>query len=183
MYLTIENDEDRIKIEQIYSKYKDCLYWVAYNILHDRMLSEDAVHETIIRAMGHIHNIDDINSYKTVIFLVIICRNVSIDIYRKNKKIWENECTMEDIEMFESGNENDPLEIYITNESVKGLIDTIKQLNGKYGDVLLLKYVSECSNKEIMSLLNISYDAVIKRVERGRVMLAKAMEKEEQYEN
>lgn len=129
------------------------------------MLSEDAVHETIIRAMGHLHNIDEDDYFKTAMFLVVICRNISIDIYRRNKRIWKRESAVEDIEDYEVSGESNPLEIYYTNENLKGLINIIKQFDEIYSDVLILKYIAECSNEEISQLLNIPNATVRKRVE------------------
>lgn len=178
MYFTTEKDEGRIKIERIYFEHRNRLYWTAYKILNDKMLSEDAVHETIIRAMGHLHKIDENDNYKTAMFLVIICRNISIDIYRKNKRIWSKEFTTEDCEIYWKKNEDNPLDMYINNESVRRLINTIKQLDEKYRDILMLKYISECSNEEISQLLNIPNATVRKRAERGRAMLIRIVEKD-----
>lgn len=178
MYFTREKDERKIKIERIYSEHRNRLFWTAYKILNDKMLSEDAVHETIIRAIGHLHKIEETNSYKTAMFLVIICRNIAIDIYRKNKRICSREFTTEDSEFYWRKNEDNPLDMYITNESLRQLINTIKQLDKMYSDILMLKYISECSNEEISQLLNLPNATVRKRAERGRTMLIQIIEKD-----
>lgn len=41
----LETEEDKSKFEQIYSKYKQIMFFVANRILRDEYLSEDAVHQ------------------------------------------------------------------------------------------------------------------------------------------
>lgn len=178
MLKKLDNNEDRIKIERLYSEYRDKLYGVAYNILNDQMYAEDAVHDTIVRITKHLHKIDENNRSKTTMFLVIICRNIAIDIYNKNKRMWKREISIDEIEVYEDKSEHNPLNIYICNESIRILIDGIKQLKSIYSDVMLLKYVSECDNGEISKLLAISQATVRKRLERGREMLKEKLEKE-----
>ncbi|MDE6092803.1 MAG: RNA polymerase subunit sigma-24, partial [Ruminococcus sp.] len=50
IYLSIlETAEDKIKFEDFYTKYRQKMYAIAYNILHNVEDSEDAVHEAIIQ--------------------------------------------------------------------------------------------------------------------------------------
>lgn len=46
IYLSILTDEQsRSKLENIYKMYKNLMYYVAYQILHSKPDSEDAVHQ------------------------------------------------------------------------------------------------------------------------------------------
>ena len=47
--MTIENYEERLKIEQLYYKYRNLIYKVSYNILQDKYMAEDAISETFER--------------------------------------------------------------------------------------------------------------------------------------
>ena len=47
--MTIENYEERLKIEQLYYKYRNLIYKVPYNILQDKYMAEDAISETFER--------------------------------------------------------------------------------------------------------------------------------------
>ena len=47
--MTIEDYEERLKIEQLYYKYRNLIYKVSYNILQDKYMAEDAISETFER--------------------------------------------------------------------------------------------------------------------------------------
>ena len=44
----IESPEDQSKFEEIYLKYKQTMYAVAYDILHNPQDAEDAVHHAFL---------------------------------------------------------------------------------------------------------------------------------------
>ena len=112
--------------------------------------------------------------------MVIICKNIAIDIYNSNKKISKIEVMGDELDFIGTDSDNNPLNILITNESIRILIDSIKQLNPIYRDVLLLKYDSCLSNEEIAHLLQISQAVVRKRLERGKKLLIKFIERNEE---
>ena len=60
--LHIEEENDRIKFEKIYSLYKNKMWYAANQILSDAYLSEDAVHNAFI---GIAKNIIRISSAET----------------------------------------------------------------------------------------------------------------------
>jgi DNA-directed RNA polymerase specialized sigma subunit, sigma24 homolog len=87
IYLSLlDTEEDISKFEEIYNTYKKQMYYTANNILKDSHLAEDAVHNAFLRIINNLEKIQDINSHKTKGLIVIIVKNASIDIYRKNKK-------------------------------------------------------------------------------------------------
>ena len=82
IYLSLLDSEEEIsKFELIYSTYKKQMYYTANNILKDSHLAEDAVHNAFLRIINNLEKIEDINSHKTKGLIVIIVKNVSIDIY------------------------------------------------------------------------------------------------------
>lgn len=177
MIFVIKDTNDKIKVERLYLEHKDRLFGVAYSILHDKSLAENAVHDTFVRIIEYLHKVDESNASKTITFLVIICKNIAINIYNSNKKSLKYEILDDEIDCMCSDNDN-PLDIFITNESVRIIIDSMKQLKSIYQDVLLLKYDSHFNNEEIAHLLQISQATVRKRLERGKRMLIKFMEKD-----
>ncbi len=175
MFFVINNEHDKLLVEDLYFKYKYRLFSIAFNILNDRLLAEDAVHNTFVRIIEYLYKIENSNEYQRISFLCVVCRNISIDMYKNNRKTFDNELSVDNIEERELKANNNPLDIYISNESLRTLIDGIKGLNDTYRDVLMLKYVSECSNEDISNLLSISQPTVRKRLERGKDLLVKSM--------
>ena len=54
------------------------MYKVAYSILKDKILAEDAVQISFIKIMEHLDNIDISDKTKTRNFLGLICKNTAI---------------------------------------------------------------------------------------------------------
>lgn len=44
----LEADEDKNKFEELYMKYRDDMYNIAFSILHNCEDAEDAVHDTFV---------------------------------------------------------------------------------------------------------------------------------------
>ena len=80
-FILSDNQYKNTKLERLYNKYKNEMFYAANNILQDRQLAEDAVHQTFIKIYDILYKIDENNCRKTRNFLVIICRNISIDMY------------------------------------------------------------------------------------------------------
>lgn len=179
MFLNSDNKSNEINyIERLYEQQKRRLYIEAYRILNDHFLAEDAVHDTFEKVLNQLYRIENNKTEQVNTFLLVICRNIAIDIYRKNRKVWGKEVLAEDIEVYNIKSNDDPLDYYISKESIANCVNLIKQFKSIYSDVLLLKYVFEYSNEEISLLLKIQQTTVRKRLERGRNMLLKSLQEE-----
>ena len=86
IFMLTEDEAKRTKIERLYNKYRNMMFYVANNILHDEFLAEDAVQQSFVQAYNYLYKIDENNCRKTRNFFVIICRNVSINIYNQMKR-------------------------------------------------------------------------------------------------
>ena len=170
IYLSLLDSEEEIsKFELIYSTYKKQMYYTANNILKDSHLAEDAVHNAFLRIINNLEKIEDINSHKTKGLIVIIVKNVSIDIYRKNKKERDNTIFIDDLDDINGYDEIGDLEI------------AISKLPENYKQVFLLKFSHELTDNEISEILDIKPDNVRKRISRGREKLKNILKKMEVY--
>ncbi|MGL4912352.1 MAG: RNA polymerase sigma factor [Romboutsia sp.] len=166
IYLSmIDNENDILKFEDLYNRYKQLMFYIANQILSDEYLSEDAVHISFIKIAKNINKINDIDSNKTKSFITLLTKRTSIDIYRKNKK--KNTISLEtcysDINLESSSN-------FIEGSDTL-IIESISKLPETYKEVFILKYRHDLTNKEISKILNISKDSVEKRIQRGRKKL------------
>jgi len=162
------------KAERLYERYKRLMHQVAYEILKDHQMAEDAISESFLRIINNLHKIDETNEQKTRSFLVIICRNVAKDLYRRrHKDITASEAPehLPDDEI-----RTNPERIIISRENVSRAVDAVNRLDAKYRDVLLLRRIHEYSCREIAHFLGISENAVYKRLERGKKILLKMLE-------
>lgn len=175
IYLNLLDSEEEIsKFELIYSTYKKQMYYTANNILKDSHLAEDAVHNAFLRIINNLEKIEDINSHKTKGLIVIIVKNVSIDIYRKNKKERDNTIFIDDLDDINGYDE-------INKNDIGDLEIAISKLPENYKQVFLLKFSHELTDNEISEILDIKPDNVRKRISRGREKLKNILKKMEVY--
>lgn len=175
IYLSLLDSEEEIsKFELIYSTYKKQMYYTANNILKDSHLAEDAVHNAFLRIINNLEKIEDINSHKTKGLIVIIVKNVSIDIYRKNKKERDNTIFIDDLDDINGYDE-------INKSEIGDLEIAISKLPENYKQVFLLKFSHELTDNEISEILDIKPDNVRKRISRGREKLKNILKKMEVY--
>jgi len=168
--LTLSQD-DGLKIERLYNQYGKLMFHVANKILKDKYSAEDAVQQAFIRIANNLHKINEQNGHETKNFMVIIIRNVSINIYNEQNKIATIEIDDLDLVDDEKSIEN----IIMSNENLNHLIQLIQNLKPIYQDVILLRY-QNYTHKEISEILKIKEQTVRKRLERGKKKLRKLLE-------
>lgn len=170
----LDTQEERTKFEDIYKKYGRLMKYVAYNILRDDSLAEDAVHNAFLKLIKYLDRIDDIDCHKTKSFVVIVTESVSKDMYVKRKR----EATV-NIEDNEEEIIIDPPDFESMDTHI--IADAIGKLPDIYRDVLILKYVHQYKESEIGEILGINSAAVRKRIQRAKEKLAFILEKEGEF--
>ncbi len=170
----IDTEEEKSKFEKLYYDYKALMKYIAFDILKDEQLAEDAVHNAFIKLTNYLDKIDDTDCHKTKGFIVIVIRSVAKDMYRRRKRELEFSIN-EDITYRVSD------EFSLTSFDVGEIVSKIETLPEIYKDVLILKYIQEIENSEIADVLNIKQATVRKRLERAKIMLAELLEKDGEY--
>lgn len=169
----IETEGERNTFTKLYHHYENAMYNIAYSILHDSYLAEDAVNEAFIKLIKYLPEIDEVECHKTKALIVIIVKSTAIDIYRKRRKQYE-------YEVEELGERNDgeeiPLDHIIAAEDFQELMLSIKGLKKEYQEIILLKYVYEFSNSEISNLMSISESVVRQHICRAKKAVKKLIE-------
>lgn len=166
----LDTDEDRSEFEKIYIEQRQMMYRVAFSVLNNPEDAEDAVHKAFVRIADNFSRLKKINCQEIAPYIVIIVRNIAIDMYNKNKQNAENNAVLFD--------ESVTVDVdFFENIDYEELISTIRQLPQIYKDVIFLHYVQELSAKEIGKILDISSDAVWKRLERARKLLKELLER------
>ena len=87
-YLTlIDNESDKKLFEAFYTGYKSMMYNVAFDIIHDVHLAEDAVMNSFFILARNMEKVSDRTMSEVRNFLVVVVRNQAIKIYNKHKSI------------------------------------------------------------------------------------------------
>lgn len=169
LFISIPDEDKRLKLEELYLAHKYVMLNTSYIILKDWQLSEDAVHTSFLRLLNKVDTIANINCNKTRSFMVIVVRNVSIDMYNKRKK--HNECGYDDLMQTVESQDVSVEDLVISKNNINELINSISLLDRKYSDVLNLKYSYGYSDDDIAILLGITKENVRIRLYRGRNIL------------
>ena len=172
IFAAIQKKENRSRLEALYEEHASWMYKVAYRILNDEHLAQDAVQEAFINISNNLEKIIGTDCNKIKALFVIIVRNVSIDIYRLRKKQYS--VSIEEIEEdFESGPSIE--EILMNNETFTRVAEKIKELHTSYADILSLKFFYHYEDKEISRILNITPENIRTRLHRARKSLIKLL--------
>ena len=169
--MMIDTPEDKRKFVILYEKYRYLMQKVAMDVLHDRFLAEDAVHNAFISLVTHLDSIGETESLQTKRYLITIVKNAAIDLYRKKNIQIREEIYMDEM------NEEDMPATYMETDLENDVLDILKNLPVKYRDIFLLKYSSHFENSEIARLCGIQEGTVRQRIARGKVLIDKALKK------
>ena len=170
LVFTFETEEERDKFDYIYRKYKNLLFYKAWDILHDHMLAEDAVSEAYIRIYHNLDKIEDPDSPRSIAFIATIVRNVALTIRSQGKSD-----VTDNIENFEEviADQNDMEENILSEMASEKLVLIIRKLDEQSQNIFLMKYAYDLPHKEIAEQMNITENYVTVKLYRIKKQLAK----------
>lgn len=146
----IESQEDKHKFEIIYERYKDELFAIANDILHNEHDAEDAVHHGFMRLAENILKIGAPDCPKTRGYIVTIVENRAIDIYRAKQAH----------PMVPYSDET--VGILVEYDGPNDLADCILKLPTRQRSIIVLKYHHGYELKVIAKMLGITYANALK---------------------
>lgn len=164
---TLETSEDKLKFEELYKKYRNSMYAVAWKILHNERDAEDIVHDSFRAIIENFEKINDVSCHKTWNYIVTIVKNKSFTLYNSKKnhgtaayEDWMNE----EIEFH--------IEETIEEKEIANILaELIRQLPYPYKEVLYLQYYNKLSGEEIAKWIDKSPENVRKISQRAKAML------------
>lgn len=164
----IDNSDDLSKFQQIYEKYKNTMYYVAYDVTKNTYDAEDVVQLSLIKLIDILYKIDkqDITKPRCKNLMITITKNTAIDFLRKSK---HEPVPYESIE--NPGICQSSEDIVIEAEDYHNLIQCINELEDKYRDVLRLRILHHLSAKEASKILNTSESNINTRLMRAKKIL------------
>ena len=168
----IESDADKCKFEIIYNTYKKLMLYQANKILGDTNDTEDVVHESFLKVIKIIDQIEEVKCPKTKNLIVTIVERTAIDLYRRRQK--QQIITMDE--------EYINVPVLQDIEDLHGKVDlaaAMAMLPTRYREVLLLRYDSGFTEAEVAVILSMSQENVHKMVQRAKKKLGKNLEGQE----
>lgn len=151
----IDDPRDRSKFEQLYTKYKDLMYYTANRILRNEQDAEDAVHNAFLAIVGNVPKIPAVESPKTRAYVVTIVENKAIDLYRKKQR-----------HPTEALTEAEGLSVEYDGDDE--LSRCMAKLPARYRQILLLRYDHDYTVKEVARMMDLSLSAAYKLEQRAK---------------
>jgi len=139
-------------------RYYAAMAAIAYAVLSDHQLAEDAAQESFARALVRIKSLKE--RAKFAPWLAAICRNVAKDMVADKAK----QISTDDISQVEKAENHD--------ESDRAIRRAIEQLPESAKDLVVLRYYDGLSYEQISSVLGISKASINGRLTRAKRKMA-----------
>ena len=172
----VETDEERSLVTELFLTHGKLMKSTAKAILQNDSLADEAVGDAFVKLITYLQKlkIEEIDSHKTKNLMVIISKNAAYNILQnENKHKYEDFDEVNELKIIPT-QYNDNIEDLLSVSAVKSAVE---QMPERYRDIILLKVYHDLSDKEIAIHLNISHNAVRKRLQRARVLLYEMLEK------
>ena len=151
-------EEQKLKAEQLYIKYRHLMCHVAMEILQNSADAEDAVQQAFLYLILHMDRLGDIDSPATRAYVTLAAKHRAIDLYRSRRR-----CEPADVSGMQAAG--------IHPERL-GVNEALSQLPPRDRDMLLLRFWEGYTTDEIAGMLHMKTDAVQKAIWRAKKKLA-----------
>jgi RNA polymerase sigma-70 factor (ECF subfamily) len=148
---------------KLYERYYATMVWLAYSIVADRHLAQDAAQQAFAVACEGLADLKRPDRFAG--WLAGICRNVARQMAKQNRR----EVLV-----------NDPPAVVAQSEnkaSEEAVAEAIAALAQMYREVLMLRYWNNMSYEEMARVLGIGASRVKGRLFRARVMMGKELKR------
>lgn len=160
---SIEDDNKRRIVEDIYDLYYKHMTACALNILRNYHDSQDAVQDAFYNITATYELFADAAAPATASLVHIYVKNTAINIYNKNKR-HSNVATLcdniEEVAKDIVDEDADVQRIVIDNETTKIISEAVDKLDDMYRDLIIMKYYYHMRNVDIAQILNIDSNKI-----------------------
>lgn len=165
IYLSmVETEEQRSLVENLYFEYEQLMYRIAFSVLHNAQDAEDSVHEAFVRIITNIEKVSGIEPAKRGSYVIIVTRNMAIDLYRRNKK----QVDADGLSDVSPDTGHDVEREVFGKYDCEQLNDALSKLPDTQREVLIMRYFHNEDIEDIAEVLGISPKAVRIRLHRAR---------------
>ena len=177
---TMESDDDKAFMLNLYNDYYGLVRKTVYNITRDADHAEDLTNDTFIKLIEKVSVIRTLDSCKLTAYAVYTSRSVAIN-FIKHREVQQKHLYFgEDKDLAETvANPDDNIEARIIHqEEIEELAKAILKLPENYKNLLYFKYILEMDDREIAGIFNIAPNSVRQYLTRARREAKELMEKE-----
>ncbi len=162
--------EDSEKLQRIYEIYEQPMYRIAFAVLRNPELAEDAVSDAFVRIIDRLKKIRDPESEKTKAYIVKIIKSTSINIYRKKKRCLVRELPIDDsiTQIPDVQNVEEHVTAVMDRQDKRNLLN---KLDDTDRNIIILRCGNELSWKEVAERTSMTESTARKRFERAKKKL------------
>lgn len=169
-YMSLADSYDRSLLEQIYNNYRKQMFYLARTIVKSDEDAEDVVHDvfcSVAVRMQVIRNAPCEKDRRN--YLLKATKNKAINaLHKRNIRIDYNISISDDAD---SMSDKDFLDELCNRIQADKLLEVMKELDGKYCEVLYYHFVLGLSVKDTAELLGRNMQTVAKQISRGKALL------------
>ncbi|MDE7229504.1 MAG: sigma-70 family RNA polymerase sigma factor [Oscillospiraceae bacterium] len=157
----------------LFTEYRQMMFKIALNILHNRSDAEDVVQDAFLWIINNIVKISQIPCYERGNYFASITEHRSIDVLRKRSRH-----PTEDIEeQYELSSDERVEESALSSVTVEEIKSALNELSNRDYELLYLYLFKEMTPKEIGEAMGISENNIRVYVQRARKRFAKILHK------
>jgi RNA polymerase sigma-70 factor, ECF subfamily len=151
---------------ELYERYAQSVYRYLYAHLYDQLDAEDLTEEVFLRVWRTLSNYNE-QGVPLLAYLFRVARNALVDFYRRSSRSG-NQMSLDANPI--SDDKPDPGDIAMVRMEHQEIRQMLEQLSEDYRNVLILRFLSELSPREIAHVMGRTEGAV--RVLQHRALVA-----------
>lgn len=172
---------DSISLEHLISRHKNKVYAYILMVVKDRTLADDIFQDTFVKVINTLRNGTYKEEGKFIQWVMRIAHNLTIDHFRKSKRLPVVDTGNNDYDILETIRLTDPsIEDHIISTQIRDdLRDLIELLPEEQKQVLKMRHYSEMSFKDIAEQTDVSINTALGRMRYALINLRKIIKEKE----
>ncbi|WP_152392958.1 RNA polymerase sigma factor [Paenibacillus guangzhouensis] len=167
-HFPIPKEGEPVDFETLVQPHLTSAFRVAYLIVHDYHLAQDAVQEALWEAYQSLHRYDQRKGTSFRAWFIKIVTHRALNMVRRKKK------TEEYMDSIDPG--QTPLESILQKEQEQQIWRVIQMMTPKHRSAVILYYYEEFSIAEIAKILGVFEGTVKSRLHKARKLIAEKMQ-------
>lgn len=165
----VETEEERDPISRLYTKYEHKMYYAALDILHNNHNAEDAVHEAFLRIIDNLHKLTFENDIKTEALVVIIVRNISLNMLKKDKHVDSSDILDEIVE-------DEAAALAFKQIEENYAVEVINMLSEELRQIVVMRYIFNIDVNAIADTVGLAPATVYVRIRKAKEIMRNLLE-------
>lgn len=166
--LTIEDEDDRTFMTEVYVRYERLIYSEIYKLMNDRWMVEDVMQTTLMKLIDRLSRLRGMDERHRINYIITAARNNAISTLRLHASHASASLEAQQEAGWDFGSDFSVEETILRAEKIGRLKDIWPRLDARSRYLLESKYILDASSKEMAQTLGIKEDSVRVELSRAR---------------